>query len=227
MTTSDKKTVDGTQKEYDPIETESSIGESQERVPADVDKVQRTEANPTPSVAASDIDQKYNVHGSIHEASILDRLTDSVVHDIWDRQWDQVNILDAPTPREGMVQRWIRTSTLSQDDPANLNRQIQQGWIPRRADSVRADLLPPTINHGQFRGCIIVEGMVLCEMPAERAAKRREAQREKTRRQTASLQSDIDRANAGHVKGLGLGTIGRETHSKATTGVMPVAAPDD
>ena len=35
-------------------------------------------------------------------------------------QWRPANLLEAPQPREGYVQRWIATSILGQETPTNV-----------------------------------------------------------------------------------------------------------
>ena len=80
--------------------------------------------------------------------------------------WKPASLLDAPDPRPGMVQRWVATSILGKETPDNVYKRQREGWSPRSADTV-GDFPIPTINHGQWTGCIGVEGMILCEMPEE------------------------------------------------------------
>ena len=80
--------------------------------------------------------------------------------------WKPASLLDAPPPRPGMVQRWVATSILGKETPDNVFKRQREGWNPRASDSV-GDFPIPTINHGQWTGCIGVEGMILCEMPQE------------------------------------------------------------
>ena len=80
--------------------------------------------------------------------------------------WKPAAVLDAPPARPGMGQRWGATSILGKDTPDNVYKRQREGWSPRPADSV-GDFPIPTINHGQWSGCIGIEGMVLCEMPED------------------------------------------------------------
>jgi hypothetical protein len=80
--------------------------------------------------------------------------------------WKPASLLDAPPPRPGMVQRWVTTSILGKETPDNVYKRQREGWSPRPADTV-VDFPIPTINHGQWSGCIGIEGMILCEMPIE------------------------------------------------------------
>jgi hypothetical protein len=81
--------------------------------------------------------------------------------------WKPPALLDAPDARPGYVQRWVATSIQGKDTPDNVYKRMREGWEPRSADTVKSTLFP-TINHGQWEGCIGIEGMLLCEMPEER-----------------------------------------------------------
>ena len=81
--------------------------------------------------------------------------------------WKPPALLDAPEARPGYVQRWVATSIQGKDTPDNVYKRMREGWEPRSADTVNSTLFP-TINHGQWEGCIGIEGMLLCEMPEER-----------------------------------------------------------
>ena len=80
--------------------------------------------------------------------------------------WKPASLLDAPPPRPGMVQRWVATSILGKETPDNVYKRQREGWTPRGADTV-GDFPIPTLNHGQWDGCIGIEGMILCEMPED------------------------------------------------------------
>ena len=78
--------------------------------------------------------------------------------------WTPPALLDAPEARPGMVQRWVATTIQGKDTPDNVYKRMREGWEPRKASTVK-DQKFPTINHGQWAGCIGIEGMLLCEMP--------------------------------------------------------------
>ena len=81
--------------------------------------------------------------------------------------WTPPALLDAPEPRPGFVQRWVATSIQGKDTPDNVYKRMREGWEARPAATVKNQLFP-TINHGQWEGCIGIEGMLLCEMPKEK-----------------------------------------------------------
>jgi hypothetical protein len=86
--------------------------------------------------------------------------------------WTPPAVLDAPPAREGYRQRWVATSILGNDVPHHTVRRFREGWTPRPKDTVPKDFPVPTIAQGEHAGFIGVEGMLLCELPEERAEAR-------------------------------------------------------
>ena len=105
--------------------------------------------------------------------------------------WKPPSLLDAPEPRQGMVQRWIATSIQGKDTPDNVYKRMRAGWEPRPADTVK-DKRYPTINHGEWAGCIGVEGMLLCEMPVEKHRSMKEYYSGKSTEQNESISYDLE-----------------------------------
>lgn len=104
--------------------------------------------------------------------------------------WTPPAVLDAPPARPGFRQRWVSTSILGQPVPHHTVRRFREGWTPRPADSVPKDFHVPTIAHGEYKGYIGVEGMILCELPEERAKARERYFQQKTN----ELDSFVDNA---------------------------------
>ena len=105
--------------------------------------------------------------------------------------WKPPSLLDAPTPRSGMVQRWVATSIQGRDTPDNVYKRMRAGWNPRPADSVD-DKRYPTINHGQWAGSIGVEGMLLCEMPEDTFKSMKKYYLGKSDEQNESIPGELD-----------------------------------
>ena len=105
--------------------------------------------------------------------------------------WQPPALLDAPEVRPGMVQRWVATSIQGKDTPDNVYKRMREGWEPRKAETVKGQLFP-TINHGQWAGCIGIEGMLLCEMPKEKYKSMKAYYNEKSTQQNESLAYDLD-----------------------------------
>jgi len=105
--------------------------------------------------------------------------------------WKPPSLLDAPEARPGYVQRWVATSIQGKDTPDNVYKRMREGWEPRSADNVKSKLFP-TINHGQWEGCIGIEGMLLCEMPEERHKSMKDYYSGKNAEQNESVVGDLD-----------------------------------
>ena len=118
------------------------------------------------------------------------------VHETEDEtSWVQPTSLQAPKPRPGYVQRWIRAAVKGKDDATNVSRKWREGWKPRPADTVPASFELPAISGGRWNGCIMVEGMILCEMSVQRNNARKKFIRGQIDRKTAAIDADLDRTN--------------------------------
>ncbi len=100
--------------------------------------------------------------------------------------WTEPSALDAPPPRPGMEQRWVRFQNGDKNDPRNWSRRTRGRWTPRRLDSVEEQYQPPTIAHGQHGEVIGIGDLILCERPVEVGIARKKFYREKQARQMAA-----------------------------------------
>lgn len=107
--------------------------------------------------------------------------------------WRRASNLDAPEPRPGFVQMWIRVEVDGKPDGRNYSRKFREGWRPRLPESVPEGLSPPTMRHGN-QTVIGAQGMVLCEMPKSAAAKRRLFYKTRTQRQMQAVEQNLMRA---------------------------------
>ena len=105
--------------------------------------------------------------------------------------WTPPALLDAPEARPGMVQRWVATTIQGKDTPDNVYKRMREGWEPRKASTVK-DQKFPTINHGQWAGCIGIEGMLLCEMPKEKHLSMKAYYQGKSNDQNEALTGELD-----------------------------------
>ena len=105
--------------------------------------------------------------------------------------WTPPALLDAPEARPGMVQRWVATTIQGTDTPDNVYKRMREGWEPRKASTVK-DQKFPTINHGQWAGCIGIEGMLLCEMPKEKHLSMKAYYQGKSNDQNEALTGELD-----------------------------------
>lgn len=112
------------------------------------------------------------------------------------KPWVRPTSLAAPKPRPGFVQRWIRVATHGVEDPANTMRKFREGWKPRPAETIPADFPVPTIAHGEWAGCIGIEGSILCEMPQELAAKRNAHYHDKANAVDAAIEAELQKESS-------------------------------
>lgn len=105
--------------------------------------------------------------------------------------WTPPALLDAPQARPGFKQRWVATTILGKETPDNVYKRMREGWEPRKSETVKEQHFP-TINHGQWVGCIGIEGMVLCEMPEEKHDSMKAYYGEKSLEQNDALSGELD-----------------------------------
>lgn len=129
-----------------------------------------------------------------HETRAFDTYGENPdIHDLESKPWVRPTSLEAPPPRPGFTQRWIRVGSLGQDDPTNAARKFREGWKPRLAETVPASFQTPSISHGKWAGCIGVEGMLLCEMPTKLKEKRNAHFQAKTDLVTHTIEEELQR----------------------------------
>jgi len=82
------------------------------------------------------------------------------------KPWQPPSMLDAPSPPEGYVHRWIRAEVRGFDDRKNVSARIREGW-----ELVRKEEYPefeaPTIDSGRYEGVFGVGGLLLARIPVE------------------------------------------------------------
>ncbi len=129
----------------------------------------------------------------VHPARTYETWDDVDIHAEENKPWVRPTSLEAPPARPGFTQRWIRVGSMGRDDPTNTARKFREGWKPRPAESVPAGFHMPTISHGNWAGCIGVEGMLLCEMPDKMAQKRRQHYKDKTDMVTGAIEEELQK----------------------------------
>ena len=89
------------------------------------------------------------------------------------KPWQPPSLLDAPTPPDGFVYRWLREAMVGVDDKANMSKRIREGWEPVRAED-HPEFEAPTVEDGKHAGVIGVGGLILAKMPTEIVNQRRD-----------------------------------------------------
>jgi hypothetical protein len=103
-------------------------------------------------------------------------------------EWKPSNTLDAPEPRPGFVQRWVRFMVGADQDPKNWSRSTREGWRPRSLDTVEKGFNAPTMNHGTLGTVIQVGDVILCEMDERLYKSRKKFFRMKGLRQKEAME---------------------------------------
>lgn len=147
----------------------------------------------------------------VRHAAHVEREAEEVRHDArvdtTPTAWRNPTNLDAPEPRQGMVQRWVQDgSQPGSNGEKNWMRKLREGWHPRDPATVpeaqRALYASFKLPNGQ--DAIRISGLVLCEMPRQIAAQRSQAVQDVTGRQRKSVPDSINSLNEkGKERGLG------------------------
>lgn len=88
-------------------------------------------------------------------------------------EWQPPSVLPDPLPRDGIVHRWIRVSTMGAPDPTNVSKRMREGWEPCRSDDYPELMIQGEENSTYTKnGNIEIGGLILCRMSAEKAAAR-------------------------------------------------------
>ena len=130
-----------------------------------------------------------------------------------------LNTKDIP-PREGYVQRWVRTSIGNDSDQSNVYRSGNLGWRPRAADSVPKGRMVPTV---EFNGDNVIglHDTLLMERPEALDAKHKEYERKLAAGQMETVENDMLKV---HDSRSGMGRPTSNNSSTVSTGrVAPIS----
>lgn len=125
------------------------------------------------------------------------------VHQEEGTPWVRPTSLDAPPARPGYRQKWVRVAMFGKEDATNWMRRLREGWVPRAVDSVPKAFPVPTMQHGKFGDVIAVEGMVLCEMPAERVKQRNDHYAKRRADMTRAIEQELQQVSSRRHPGFG------------------------
>jgi len=110
------------------------------------------------------------------------------------KQWAPPTLLPDPKPQDGWAYRWVRISTLGQNDPTNISAKLREGWEP-----VRAADHPEVHVYGdadaRFKDNIVIGGLMLCKTPSEFVQQRNDFYQKQTDGQMNSIDSHFMREN--------------------------------
>lgn len=111
-------------------------------------------------------------------------------------EWDNDSLLDTRNipPREGYVQRWVRTSVKGDEDQSNVFKKINKGWRPRPKDSVPKGQFVMSVD---FEGVNVIgiKGMILMERPIALHERQRRSIDEANRLQMSAVKNEFYKVN--------------------------------
>jgi hypothetical protein len=108
------------------------------------------------------------------------------------KPWRPVRKLDTPPPPPGYTYRWIRESSLGQEDRANVSRRIREGWELVRGTDLPSDWpLPTADENSRHAGIVYNEGLLLAKIPNETVKERHEYYSGKSQDAVSALDNTI------------------------------------
>ena len=111
------------------------------------------------------------------------------------RAWAPPTLLPDPAPEDGYKFRWIRVSTLGQNDPRNVSSKLREGWEPvRAADHPEIAMFLDNDNE-RYKDNIVVGGLMLCKTPTEFVEQRNAYYQAQTDAQMRSVDNSFMREN--------------------------------
>lgn len=137
-----------------------------------------------------------------------------------DYTWRRPMNLDAPEPRPGYAQRWVRSELRSEKDNLNWQGKVREGWVPRDPSTVPD--AEAFFGQGSHLGQAVIRvgGLILMEMPIQKLDSKRRAIAEASRRQEQSVSVETDKISREGQR-FGAPPIVREDEVRATTGRRP------
>jgi len=125
-------------------------------------------------------------------------------------------------PREGYVQRWVRTKKGDEDDPSNVYKSSNVGWKPRLADSVKSGVILPTIA---FNGDNVIglHDTILMERPEALHNKHENYHKQMAKDQLSSVYNDLHKV---HDRSSGMGAPQDNSTSRVSRGRQAAITPD-
>lgn len=136
------------------------------------------------------------------------------LHPKADTPWAPPTSLEAPPPRPGYKQKWVRIAIFGRPDVQNMARKFREGWIPRKANTVPKTFHVPSLRSGQFAGCIGVEGSLLCEMPVALVDQRNAHYRKRAEQMAQDIERNVQNINRSIPHHAGFGRITKTETTK-------------
>lgn len=108
--------------------------------------------------------------------------------------WQPASMLPEPDKQAGYVYRWVRVSTLGQNDARNISSKTREGWEPVRIEE-QPKFRMMVDPDSRFKDNIEVAGLLLCKAPKELMEQRKAYFAGKNQAQMESVDSNFMREN--------------------------------
>ena len=108
--------------------------------------------------------------------------------------WQPASTLPEPDKQPGYAYRWVRVSTLGQNDARNISAALREGWEPVKIEE-QPQFKFMVDPDSRFKDNIEVAGLLLCKVPEEFMSQRRKHFEEKTQAQNESVDNNFMREN--------------------------------
>ena len=102
--------------------------------------------------------------------------------------------LPDPTPQDGFVFRWVRTSMLGDADNRNVSQRYREGWEPCLAEDHPELMIMSDVNT-TYTDNVVIGGLMLCKCAAELMEGRERYYQKKSTEQAASVDNNFMREN--------------------------------
>ena len=110
------------------------------------------------------------------------------------KKWTPPQLLPDPNPEPGYAFRWVRVSTLGNNDPMNVSSKMREGWEPVKA-SEHPEIQLMGTGSGRFPDSIEVGGLILCKTPVELTQQRDAYYQAQAEGQMQSVDNNFMREN--------------------------------
>jgi len=106
--------------------------------------------------------------------------------------WQPASTLPEPDKQPGYVYRWVRVSTLGQNDARNISSKFREGWEPVGIEE-QPKFRMMVDSDSRFKDNIEVAGLLLCKAPKELMDQRSAYFAQKNQAQMESVDSNFMR----------------------------------
>ena len=108
------------------------------------------------------------------------------------KRWMPPQLLPDPNPEEGYSYRWIRISTLGNQDPMNISSKLREGWEPVKA-SAHPEVQLMQTGGSRYPDSIEIGGLLLCKIPSEFMTQRRDFYSQQAEGQMSAVDNNFMR----------------------------------